>query len=133
MRDQAMHDLRVDEWDKRVVIPMHDQRRLPEFAEPGDAGPTHSAQHLIEVAEYASQVCGTGKLVCILGMCAHLPTVHFSGDLLHMNRVQIASWRGHLRQSGKVPRDHERPRSRADQDQPPTSSWILEGVLLGER
>ena len=31
MRDQAMHDFRVDEWNKWVVIPMHDQGRLSEL------------------------------------------------------------------------------------------------------
>src|SRR6266516_619735 len=49
--DQAMHDLRVDQWDKWVVIAVQNQRRLPEFAQPEDAGPPHSSQHLIEVAE----------------------------------------------------------------------------------
>src|SRR5207302_9629372 len=63
VRDQAMHDLRVDQGDKRVVIPMQNQCRLPEFAEPEDTGPTHCPQHLIEVAERATKVCGLRELV----------------------------------------------------------------------
>src|SRR5712691_10007174 len=70
--DQAMHDLRVDEWDKRVVIPMQNQRRLLELVEPRNAGPAHSSQHLVEVAEHAAQVCCLCELVSELGPSAHL-------------------------------------------------------------
>ena len=61
--DQAVHDLRVDEWDKRVVIPMQNQCRLLEFAEPANAGPPYSSQQLIEVALQATRANGTGELV----------------------------------------------------------------------
>src|SRR5690242_10329579 len=98
MRYQAMHDLRVDEWNKRIVIPMQNEGRLPQFVEPGNAGPTHSSQHLVEVAEQATRAYGTCKLACILGLRAHLPSVDFSGDLHHVGQVLIASWRGYLRQ-----------------------------------
>src|SRR6266852_5322025 len=132
MRDQAVHDLRVDEWDKRVVIPMQNQCRLPEFAEPGDAGPTHYSQQLIEVAERAAKVCGVCELVREFGLCAHLSPVDFSGDLLHIDWVLIASWRGDLRQDRETAGDHECPRSRADQDQPPTAIRVLKSKLLGK-
>jgi hypothetical protein len=58
-----MHELRVDQWDKRVVIAMQNQCRMPELAEPEDAGPPHCSQHLIEVAEQAARAYGTGELV----------------------------------------------------------------------
>src|SRR5436309_15083198 len=114
-----MHDLRVDQWDKRVVIPMQNQCRLPEFAQPGDTGPTHSSQHLIVVAERATQARSLCELVCIFGMCAHLPSVDFSGDLLHVDRVLIASWCGDLRQGRGTAWNHERSGARADEVQPP--------------
>ncbi len=64
MWDQAMHDLRVDYWNKRIVISMQNQCWLPEFAQPGDAGPTHYSQHLIEVAEHTAQVGCACELLC---------------------------------------------------------------------
>src|SRR5437016_10765301 len=98
-RDQALHDLRVDQWDERVVIAMENQGRLPECVEPGDAGPTHCSQHLIEVAKYAAQARGTGALVRQLGLCAHLPPVDVSAVLPHIDRVLVATGPGNLRQS----------------------------------
>src|SRR2546428_668895 len=89
MRDQAMHDLGVDEWDKRIVIPMQNQCRLPELAQPEDAGPTHSSQHLREVAEQATRAYGTCELVRKLGLRAHLSPVDFSSDLRHVSRRNL--------------------------------------------
>ncbi len=64
MWDQAMHDLRVHYWNKRIVISMQNQCRLPEFVEPGDAGPTHYSQHLIKVARHTAQVYCACELLC---------------------------------------------------------------------
>ena len=77
VRDQAMHDLRVDQWDKRVVIAMQNQCRLPELAEPEDARPTHPSQHLIEVAEQATRAYAMCELVRQLGLRAHLTPRRF--------------------------------------------------------
>ena len=50
VRDQPVHDPRVDQRDDRVVVPGQDQRRRPQPAQPRQAGPADAGGQLVVVA-----------------------------------------------------------------------------------
>src|SRR5260370_2137414 len=66
-------------------------------------------------------------------MGPYLSPVECRSVLLHVIRVHIALWRGHLSQGPGTTREHERSCPGADQDQPPAAPGVLKGKLLGER
>src|SRR6266487_1447973 len=116
MRDQAMHDFRIDGWDERVIIPMQYQCWLPQFVEPENARPTRCAQHLREITGHAAHVCDVCKLPGQRRLLAYLAPVDFSSNPRHVSRVLIALWYGYFQQSRWLSGYHQRPGSRADQD-----------------
>lgn len=52
-RDQAGHQSCVRCRNYRVVVPMHDDSRLLNATEPGEAGPSNESQHLVIVTSLA--------------------------------------------------------------------------------
>jgi hypothetical protein len=62
MRDEHLHDLRIDCWNNRIVVTGKNQRWLLLQHEPRETGPTSASHHLIEVAERLIRLHGVSHL-----------------------------------------------------------------------
>ena len=118
VRDQPVHDPRVDQRDDRVVVPGQDQRGRSQPAQPRQAGPADAGQQLVVVApgrggarRGVQQLAGQGR-----GLPQAAP-VQLAGDADRVFRVPVAPWREHAQQHLRVPGYHERARPGGHQHQ----------------
>src|SRR5436305_339152 len=80
----------------------------------------------------AAQARGLCELAGELRLLAHLAPVDFTGNLCHVSRVLVASWRGYFQQHRRMSGYHQRPGSRTNQDYPAAALRKLISELLGK-